>query len=468
MLGSDSTPDVGVQTVAQSSVRWSHWLTFAAIAVLALLLRLACATGLTGSDDLQYAIHAQALVEGRYEANLAELRPTQRIHHGLRYGVILPLAAVYRAFGVSEWSTIALPLLTSTISVLLLAAIGIRLFDTRVAIVAALLYATFPMQLRLATILVPEPIAECFALLAVLAYVYARDRSGGALWIAAGLLTGVAYLTKEPAIFVGVALALHAIAERRWRGALLLCLGLGAVIAAEHSYYLLSHGDLLFRAHSTQLASLDENPPFTINRELVYWLFKHYPRMMLQPGLNFGLHSLACLVWAGAALALTPRRGYGLMLLWAIVPWLYLNFGSWSLQQYALLPREGRYIAMTYAPLMLLSAIVLSRAFTARKIVAAPMGAVFLVVLVTGVMTGLMTRGEHARAEEMTVLREIVRGTETVPGQTIYTEEPRWRNALAIFNASLVSASSEKATFIIERGPLSLPVVRRAASAPAQ
>ena len=449
---------------ADLRVRPSFALALGALAVLAVALRLACFTGLIGSDDLQYAKYAQAFMDGRYGETLAESRTYERIHHGLRLAIVIPLAGLYSVFGVSEWSTIAMPLLASTASVLLLAVIGRRLFDTRVAIIAALLYATFPMHLRLGTILVPEPIAEFFILLGVLAYLHARDRGGGS-WIASGALIGAAYLSKETAVFAGGALALHAFWERRWAGAALFSAGLACVIAGEHAYYFFGQGDVLLRPHSTQLYSLDSPNAPRLDPELAYWLLTDYPRKMLLPGLSFGLHSLACLVWAGAALALTPRRNYALVVLWAAVPWLYMNFGSWSLQQYAPLPRETRYIVFSYPPLMLLSGVLLSRALSARAWIARPMAAGLALVLLVGVMTGFAARGDTGRAHEMTVLREIVRAAQATPGQTIYTEDRKWHRALAIFDASLVSASPERATFILVRGPLDFPVVQRGPSA---
>jgi hypothetical protein len=114
-----------------------------------------------------------------------------------------------------------------------------------------------------------------------------------------------------------------------------------------------------------------------------------------------------------------------------------------------------------YPPLMLLCGVVLSRALAARTALARPMAMGFGVVLLVGVMTGLATRGRIARAEEMTVLREIVRATQATPAQTIYTTDHRWSRALEVFDASLVSATADAATFILVRGPLDLPVVQR-------
>jgi len=434
-------------------------VVLAAIVLFGLVLRLACWTGLIGSDDLRYAHYANALAEGRYTDTLAEARRTESVHHGLRYGVILPVAGIYRLGGISERSTIILPLLASTLSLPLMAAVARRLFDTRVAIIAVLLYATFPMQLRLATTLLPEPVAECFILMALLCYIHARER-GAALWFAAGALSGIAYLSKEPALFAGVALGVHALWERRWHGAIVFALGVGAVVAAEHAYYIFWQGDLLLRPHATQLHRLDDSPPPVLG-SLLYGLRQNdYPQTMLVPGLAFGLHSLLCVIGAAAALALKPRRPVILLLLVSAVPLLYLNLGSWSLQQYVALPKEPRYLMLVYPPLMILTAAALSRALDIRPMLLKPLAVLLAIVMCVGAASGLATRGRIARAEEMAVLREIVRAARTQPDQLIYSADGRWQRALLVFDPSLVSSSPDIATIVLERGSLGLPVIQ--------
>lgn len=66
---------------------------------ISLTIRLACYTGLTGSDDLMYSLYAQKIAFGTYE-----LEPN---HMAIRYGVLLPVAGVYKFFGSYEWTTIA-------------------------------------------------------------------------------------------------------------------------------------------------------------------------------------------------------------------------------------------------------------------------------------------------------------------------------------------------------------------------
>jgi hypothetical protein len=445
--------------------RLSPRQAFAALAVFALILRLASTTGLIGSDDLHYAKYAQAILEGNFAETVDQ---TDRKHHALRYAVILPLAATYSVFGVSEWSTIVLPLVASTLSVLLLAAIARRLFGMRVAIIAALLYATFPMQLRLAGMMLPEPIAGFYVLAGVLVYLSARSRARSWSWLAAGVLMGVAYLAKEPALFVGGAFLLHALWERQWRGAMLLAAGLASVLLAEHAYYYFVRGDLLFRPHSTQLYRVDTGGAFfsavAEGARLPYRLLWKYPEAMLVPDLRFGLHSLFAVVLAASAFFFRPRRGYMMLLLWAAVPWLYLNFGTWNFTRYAPLPADPRYIELVYPPLMVLAAIGLNRALEARAAISRTAMVSLLVVMVTGVGVGVTVRGQTANAGEMSVLREIVRASQALPPHSIYTDSEDWRRALAVLDRSRISPTREGASIILIRHRFGFPAVETTAS----
>ncbi|MBI3529611.1 MAG: glycosyltransferase family 39 protein [Betaproteobacteria bacterium] len=369
--------------------------------LLALLLRLACFTGIIASDDLGYSGYAQLLAEGRY---------VPEYHHfAIRYGLILPVGLIYALFGISEWSTIALPLFASSLSVVLLALIGARLFSLRVGLIAGLLYATFPGELRYATVLVPEAVAGCYVLLAVLVHVRTENRAPVALGALAGACLGIAYLTKEPALFIAPALFIDAVLRRRWQQAFGIVVGIGAIIACEHAYYLVTTGDLLFRLHA--LASHNKMNDTNAGRvafDLAYRLFKSYPRMMLVPDKNFGLHSLATLVLSGVAFWCfrKDRRTY-FLLIWASLPWIYLNFGSSSFAHYIVIPIAPRYIDFAYPPLFLLAAWLLadlvSKNIWTKRAVLSSLAAVLLV----GVVCGLLTRGTGYRSDQVAVLRVI-------------------------------------------------------------
>ena len=459
--GGPAWTDVSLGDPHGSLLEVPRWLAYALLALTALTLRLAAGTGSIGSDDLYYANYGRALAEGHYAATLAELRGSEHVHYALRYGLLLPVAAVYALLGVSEWTTALVPLIASTASVVLLAEITRLLFGMRAGIIAGLLYATFPIQLLVGTMLVPEGVAEFYVLAGALCYLHARQR-GGVLWVAAGVSMGVGYLTKEPIAFVAGAFLLHTIWERRWRGALLFALGVAAVAAVEHAYYVLVWGDLWFRPNSTRLYTLPANAAFFSRTEpdLAFRLFRKHPTVMLVPHLKFGLHSLVCLVLASIAWWNYRHPVRVLLALWAVVPWLYLNFGSWSFRVYAPLPTDPRYLEIVYPPIMILSGFALSHAIGAGQ--AMRRTAVVLLAILAGVggLSGMAVRGTIGRAPEMTVLREIAAAARERPGRTIYSDNKRWRRALSLFHRGVLSPSADRATFVLVADPLGLPSVQ--------
>ena len=437
-----------------------YWRFGFGLFLLALLLRLACFTGLIASDDLDYFAFAQMIAEGRYALEYQ--------HYAIRYGLILPVGLLYGLIGVSEWSTIAVPLFTSSLSVVLLALIATRLFGVRAGLIAALLLATFPLQLRYATVLVPEPIVECYVLLALLVYVRTEDWAPMALGALAGALIGVAYLTKEPALFITPALLIDAALRRRWRQAFGIALGIGAVIALEHAYYLAMTGDLLFRLHAMamhnrSMTGLGGEIDFG---DLGYRLFKAYPRMMLVPSKDFGIHSLAALVLSAVALLRfrNDRRAY-FLLMWAALPWIYLNFGTSSFNQYIPIPVAPRYIDFAYPPLFLLVAWLLadflSSATWAKRLVLPVMAAVLFI----GVACGLSTRGTGYRSTHVAVLRVIADKVKREGlGSVCFEVDPEkgwgWRPALFILGAGdLRECDDGPSRVIVRADQLGFPYV---------
>src|SRR5262249_358192 len=80
----------------RASVARSHWRLFWFIVAIALLIRLACFTGLIASDDLDYSRYAQLIAQLNYKPELSQF--------ALRYGLIIPVGLVYKLFGVAEWT----------------------------------------------------------------------------------------------------------------------------------------------------------------------------------------------------------------------------------------------------------------------------------------------------------------------------------------------------------------------------
>ncbi len=407
-----------------ASLEINYWKYFSLIVAAAFFLRLVCFTGLIGSDDLAYSRYAQLVAQFRYKPELSQF--------ALRFGVIVPVGILYKLFGIAEWTTILAPLLASTASVGMVILAGRTLFGSQSALLAGVLLATFPADIRYATILVPEPIAGAFILAAVLAYLYWGTGYPVGAGLVCGLLIGIAYLTKEPSLFVAPALMIDALVRRQWRVLLGIAAGVLFVVGLEHTYYLIATSDLMFRPHAMAQHN-SSSYMFNVNQHLRWRLFEAYPKIMLIPATAFGVHSLFAIVLAVIGIFLMKSEKWRLPILWAAVPWVYLNFGTSSLTHYWALPAGDRYLLSIYPPLFLLSAEVLVYLISARSHTSL-LRITFVVVVVSGIGCGFLSRGRGWRTGIVKELRVVAREAKSGKSRTVVIEGDPSRSWAPILN----------------------------------
>jgi 4-amino-4-deoxy-L-arabinose transferase-like glycosyltransferase len=142
---------------------------------------------------------------------------------------------IYKCFGVSETTTTVLSVVGTALSAPLGPVMGNVLFGLRAGLISTLLFATCPLALRFGSILVPEPIAGFEVLLAVWFYLRAEVSHTFRRALAAGVLLGISFETKESYLLPGLALGLMALWIRRWIVAVGLVAGVVIpVMAREH------------------------------------------------------------------------------------------------------------------------------------------------------------------------------------------------------------------------------------------
>ena len=169
----------------------------AAILLLALALRLALFNGPFGSDDTVY--YARALDISRGEWTVAHY------NGALRYGFNIPAGLLMRVFGNSVFAANLWPLLCSLAEIATVYFVGAALGGRRVAAIAALLLASAPLHIAVASrihtdAVVSAALSGSFALL----FFGLRRRSAGRLF-AAGLCLGAVFWVKELAAVTYVA-----------------------------------------------------------------------------------------------------------------------------------------------------------------------------------------------------------------------------------------------------------------------
>jgi 4-amino-4-deoxy-L-arabinose transferase-like glycosyltransferase len=430
------------------------WLWVLLLCFFSLLIRAICFTGLIASDDLGYYHFARLISRNLYTPALD--------HYAFRYGLTIPVAMVYRIFGTTEWTTELIPYLASSVSVVVLVVIGTRLFGFRVGMIAGLLLATFPLSIRYASILVPEPVAEMYLLIAIALYLCAQGQYSLVFAIASGVFLALAYLTKEWSLFVVPAVLIDAVAERRWRACFGVVAGAIAILVIEHGYYLASTGDLLFRSHA--LAQAARAPEaLAESNNLVRRLFTHYPRMMLVPGRNIGLHSFFTLALAPVAFVSIRWRQLRLLTLWALLPFLYMNFGSMSLSHYIPVFSQPRYLEVIYPPVFVMAGAAIDRS-AAWEWRSAWLVALSLVALI-GCYCAVLTKGTGWRTADVTAIRGIVECARERHLMTIHFEGAsddlldKWRDTAAILAPGIKSTDGRQYDVLVRPDALGIPSV---------
>ncbi|MBI3160358.1 MAG: glycosyltransferase family 39 protein [Chloroflexi bacterium] len=121
----------------------------ALVLATALFVRMQLFTGMVRGDDVHYAFAAYELSQGRTHFDVWE-EGTARV------GLYAPVALAYRLFGVSELSTVLFPLTASLGTVVLIFALGVMFSGPRAGLLAAMLWAVFPLDVFLATDLLPD------------------------------------------------------------------------------------------------------------------------------------------------------------------------------------------------------------------------------------------------------------------------------------------------------------------------
>lgn len=201
--------------------------------------------GFYGSDDLSYA-----------EGGLGWLQHFPYVgdsHWTLRHTLVVPMAALFGLFGISEL-TLVLPAGVYYLALLVLVFVMLqRHFDTATGCVAVLILGTLPLTAVAASTVVPDFAEVFFCLLSLALFFEATRRERRTtLLLLAGVAAGCSWLTRETVVFFLLTygllfLAGYGMPRRQY---FLMAAGFLAVVGAEFAYFAVMTGNPLYRIHT--------------------------------------------------------------------------------------------------------------------------------------------------------------------------------------------------------------------------
>lgn len=191
--------------VEKITPRLRGWLPLGIILVVALVVRLAYVYKMRGvpayGDWSLYDQFARGLLAGRYPEEL------EHFWSMLPPGYPLFLAGLYALFGISCFDIVRIAqALLSAGTVWVLFLLGRRLYDRRVGLLAAAVFALYPYAVFYPATIMSESLYLFLVALNLHALLWLRERPTQARAWATGLIAGAAVLTRpQHLLFVGLA-----------------------------------------------------------------------------------------------------------------------------------------------------------------------------------------------------------------------------------------------------------------------
>lgn len=345
-----------------SAARW--WPMLAALALLALVLRILGYSGFFGSDEVTYIASAFRPLDGDW--TLDDYVGANRI------GVNLPMAAFAALLGRNEWGVAAYGLVCSVAEVVLLAWVAFRVFGWRVGVAAGLLLATLPTHVHLAGRVLADPPLALLITASFVLFLEGELRRWSMGYFLAGVCAGLSFLVKPVTLFVfGVLLAWPLVARRwDWRW-MWMAAGLLVAMAANGLAYQALTGRFWYVfevvRERRQSGYLEAGAAAGEIQSQAFMYFEYLFVRMYHTGL-VGWLALAALVML--VLRRPPHAADGapgrplarrFVFTWAIGLIVILSFLPVSVNPFLLVPKQTNYMLMFVAPLCLLAALGLER-----------------------------------------------------------------------------------------------------------
>lgn len=279
--------------------RFATILQVSLVAVFAALVIAYASVGYIDSDDTGYAQAARGWVR--------EFPHVASHHWGLRHVIVLPMAMMFRLFGDNE-ITLVTPMVLSLAALMTLYFLCVRrVAGLNAGLLAALLVALVPMFVLNATTVTTDLPEAALIVASVWTFHFAWQDKRTGLFILAGVLAGLGFITRETSIALVLLYGLLFIVNYGGSRLPYIWMGVGfaLVIGADTALLAWGSGDPLHRLHVSAQGVERDNPSMADQFET-------------EAGVDrFG--SLAAPRWLSAILVLFANQNMGLIY-WAAVP----------------------------------------------------------------------------------------------------------------------------------------------------
>ena len=347
----------------------------------AIVLRLLFFNGFFGSDDLVYLARSVQIAEGVW---------TSANYNGsLRYGYNIPAGLFIYLFGLNTFTANLWTLVSSVAEVGVVYAFARRYFGRRSAVFAALILASLPLHIALATRIHADAVLALFLTLAFVLFYRAEETGRPLLYAAAGLALGMVFWVKELAAVTLLAFMSYPLLAGRLRRGWLFVVAGGLVMLVAHlvlMQIIAGHPLHLMTTVTSQLQEGVRGDGYTDSPGYYFrYLFANIRHTWIAAFL--AAFAIAALAWRHHARDRVDATLYTAW--WLIALLVVMSFTPVSLDPLRFAMKQSNYLNLFLAPIALLGGWFL--AGLRRRTLA---HAVLALTLVGGVAIGAVA--QHA------------------------------------------------------------------------
>ncbi|MBI1935288.1 glycosyltransferase family 39 protein [Candidatus Woesearchaeota archaeon] len=360
--------------MAPANSKKRNFLLLALIVAFGLFVRLAFFSGIDTSDGLFNTKYSFDISRGVF--------PTTQNHANSRIGLLIPVAMMYSAFGVNDYTSTALVLLTSLAGIVMIYFFGSLLFDDKIGLLSAFMLSFFPLDVIYSTKFLSDAPSSFFVALSIFLFLKAEISSRKSIPISlyafSGLSLGIAFSIREMAALAILVFLAYALYQKRLKsGHFILMAGFMLVLSLEMLFFYAETGNPLYRFSS--LSSFYVNALVQDNfygRVHLLNFFLAWPYVIfanIQLGYFYAFIGLAAFYWI-----INRKKVTNYLVIWLLLIIIYFNYGTSSISRYAPFLAVARYLSIVTVPgILLLAAFLMEKNTIIRKVVL-PFSLIFL------------------------------------------------------------------------------------------
>ena len=329
--------------------------------VLSFILRLITFMGISEGDDLSYTLLAHKFANGDFTANFI---------FDIRWVVFVPVALLYKIFGVNDITSIAPTFIYGIAGVWLAYKIVLEETDKLTASIATLLYLSFPIILIYGNFLQVAPSLEFFTLLTVYSFQRGIKSEKIGWFVLGGFAIGGIFFARTTGLFIAPLASFYVWYRKgfnRKTALWIVCAALCSLILpiVQGFVYLNVHNDFfhhitISRKGVDYMDRMSDVDP----KDLFFYIRTMFVKGNFANWMMFGLNGYFIAASTIACVILICMKKAGketLFFIWFISYFLFMTFAPTSFSPYTTLIRNTRYAIIFLLPVCAVYGIFLNK-----------------------------------------------------------------------------------------------------------